>query len=440
MANIYAIFGTLFGFLLPFIGTQARLVFLNLPLTLANIISIQSADPILWVVDTAPLVLGLVAAFAGRQQDVLAETNAELNAREQELKTNQLTLEQRVVERTAELTIANQHNERRSAQFEAIARLARTIRSSQTLETLLPQITEAISKEFGFYHIGIFLSENTREYAILVAANSEGGKRMLARNHRLLIGGTGIVGFVTNSGQPRVALDVGQDAAFFNNPDLPDTHSEIALPLRDNTGVFGALDVQSTETNAFSQEDISILSALSDQVSIAIQNARSLQQAREALAQVQAASTQMNKQQWHEFLEQQSVAGYTFDGVDIKKINPQEPQPVHSLAIPLTSRGVRIGTLKLSAAGSATHTWTNDEIAVAQATAERTALALENARLLLDAQKHAAKERTIGQISTRIGSLVNLENILQTAVQELGSTIPETDIAIQFQSMEKEPK
>ena len=374
------------------------------------------------------------------QQDLLAETNAELNAREQELKTNQLTLEQRVKERTAELIIANQHNEHRTTQFESIARLARTIRSSQTLEILLPQITEAISKEFGFYHIGIFLIESTKEYAILAAANSAGGKKMLARNHRLLVGGTGIVGFVTNSGQPRVALDVGQDEAFFKNPDLPNTHSEIALPLSDSQEVFGALDVQSTETNAFSQEDVSILSVLSDQVSIAIQNARSLQQAREALAQVQASTAQVEKKQWFEFLEKQSVAGYAFDGIDIKKINPKESQPVHSLAIPLTSRGIRIGTLKLSAAGDASHTWTNDEIAIAQATAERTALALENARLLLDAKKHAAKERTIGQISAKIGSLVNLENILQTAVQELCITLPETDVAIQFQSMETDQK
>ena len=198
--------------------------------------------------------------------------------------------------------------------------------------------------------------------------------------------------------------------------------------------MFGALDVQSLESNAFSQEDVSILSALSDQVSIAIQNARSLQQAREALTQVQASSAQIGKQQWYEFLNQQSVAGYTFDGIDTKKIDPEEPQSADGLTIPLTSRGIRIGTLKLSAAHAATRAWTNDEIAIAQATAERTALALENARLLLEAQKRAAKERTVGQISTKIGSLVNLEAILQTAIQELGTTLPETDIAIQFTS------
>ncbi len=299
------------------------------------------------------------------------------------------------------------------------------------MDALLPQIAGTISEQFGFYHVGIFLLDTHREYAILVAANSEGGQKMLARNHRLLVGGAGIVGFVTNAGQPRVALDVGLDAAFFNNPDLPDTHSEIALPLRIGTEIIGALDVQSIEPNAFSQEDVSILSTLADQVAIAIQNARSYQQSREALAQAEAASTQMSGQQWKRFFADQPIEGYYFDGIEAKDMKPSDKQPAHSLAIPLTLRGTRIGTLKLSASDP-NRTWTDDEIAMAQATAERTALAVESARLLQEAQKRAAKERTIGDISAKIGSLVNIENILQTAIQELGNTMPNTDIAIQF--------
>lgn len=434
----YSLIGMLFGFTFPLIGTILRMLFSGLPITLPNMLNTQITDPLLWVVDTAPLVIGLLAGYAGRKQDLLFQINEELNTREYELRTNQFDLEQRVIKRTEELSIANQRNERRSAQFEAIARVARTIRSSQTLDTLLPQIAEAISEQFGFYHVGIFLLDNSKEYAILVASNSEGGKRMLERNHRLLVGGTGIVGYVTENGQPRVALDVGQDAAYFNNPDLPETHSEIALPLRSGFDLFGALDVQSTETNAFTQEDVSILSALADQVSIAVQNARSLQQAREALARVEASSVQADKQQWRDFLEHQAIGTYYFDGIDTKKLNAtDEQQPAHGLSIPLTLRGTRIGTLKISAATESNREWTNDEIAIAQATAERTSLALENARLLLEAQKRAAKERTVGQISAKIGSLVNLENILQTAIQELGNTLPDTDIAIQFQPREK---
>jgi GAF domain-containing protein len=101
---------------------------------------------------------------------------------------------------------------------------------------------------------------------------------MLSRGHRLKVGETGIVGYVTGTGNPRVALDTGTDVTFFNNPYLPKTRSEMALPLRMGREIIGALDVQSTEANAFSQEDISILSTLADQVSIALQNAKQFEQ------------------------------------------------------------------------------------------------------------------------------------------------------------------
>ncbi len=398
----------------------------------------------LWIgqLITRPLIRLTRTAETIAQGDFSARANVEtqdetgtlansFNSMAERLSTTLQDLEKRVFDRTQELEIANEGIVRRAAQFESIASVARTISSAQTLDALMPQIVETISEQFGFYHVGIFLLDTHREYAILTAANSEGGRKMLARNHRLVVGGAGIVGFVTNTGQPRVALDVGLDANFFNNPDLPNTHSEIALPLRIGSEVFGALDVQSTQANAFSEDDINILSTLADQVSIAIQNARSYQQSREALAQADAASLQMGEQQWNRYFAGQSVNGYVFDGIDAKTFNPADKQNEHSLAIPLTLRGTQIGTLKLSASDP-NRVWTEDEIAMAQATAERTALAVEGARLLQDAQKRAAKERTIGEISAKIGGLVNIENILQTAIQELGNTMPNTDIAIQF--------
>jgi GAF domain-containing protein/HAMP domain-containing protein len=364
-------------------------------------------------------------------QDETGRLAASVNTMNDELKNILSSLEERIAERTHELERINEINARRAAQFETVARIARTISATQTLDTLLPQIVETISKQFNFYHVGIFLLDNRHEYAILVAANSEGGQKMLARNHRLLVGEIGIVGYVTSVGQPRVALDVGADATYFNNPDLPNTHSEIALPLRIGADIFGALDVQSTEGNAFSEEDISILSTLADQVSIAIQNARSFQQSREALAQAERVSFQLSGQQWSHFIEQQTITGYHFDGTDTKAVTPEQKQRAHNLSIPLTMRGARIGAIKINASDP-NHQWTDDELAMVQAAADRAALALENARLLEESQKRATKERTIGDISAKIGGASDLEDIIQTAIQELGNTLPDMDIAIQF--------
>ena len=428
----YAMFGVAFGFTFPLAATILEVFFSNLPITIFNMLYVQRITPLLWIVDTAPIVIGLFAGYAGRKQDLLSEVNRQLSERENELKNNQVNLEQYANDRTQELLIANQRNQHRASQFESIAQISRTISSTQALDTLLPQIAETISENLGFYHVGIFLLDVKKEYAVLVATNSPGGTRMLERNHRLPVGETGLVGYVAGSGQPRLALDVGKDAVYFNNPDLPETRSEIALPLRIGSNIFGVLDVQSTEAQAFSQEDVSILSTLAEQVGIAIQNARSYQESQEALAQAEIISAQLSQQQWNHFRNRQPVSGYHFDGVETKRVDPSSgKRSAHSLSIPLTLRGTRIGTLKLNTPDP-NRNWTDEEIAMAQATAERTTLAIENARLLQDAQKRAAKERTIGEISSKIGSLVNLDNIVQTTLQELGNTLPGTEIAIQF--------
>ena len=339
-------------------------------------------------------------------------------------------LEDRIKERTGALENLSKTNAYRATRFEAIARISKIISSTRSIEQLLPQIAETISSQLGYYHVGIFLVDVHRDFAVLMAANSEGGKKMLGRGHRLRVGATGIVGNVTQTGLPRVALDVGQDAIFFNNPDLPDTHSEIALPLRSGADIIGALDVQSKLPNAFSDEDVNILSALADQVSIAIQNARSFQQSVESLEKAERAAAQLSEQQWRYFT-QQARTGFHFDGVNIQPSGAEDKAQTNKLSIPIILRGTQIGTLKLSTTDP-DHEWDSNEIAMAEATAERTALAIEAARLLEDAQKRAAKERTIGEISSKIGNLVNIDNIVQTTIQELGSLLTGTDVAIQF--------
>ncbi len=141
-----------------------------------------------------------------------------------QLQALQAGLEEQVARRTAELA-------RRTAQLEAAATVAREAAEIRDLDTLLNETVRLISDRFGFYHAGIFLLDERGEYAVLQAASSEGGQQMLARGHRLAVGKVGIVGYVAATGQPRIALDVGEDAVFFDNPDLPLPRSAVALPL-----------------------------------------------------------------------------------------------------------------------------------------------------------------------------------------------------------------
>jgi GAF domain-containing protein/HAMP domain-containing protein len=355
-------------------------------------------------------------------------------------------LEKRVEERTAELSLANERNQRRARHFEAIAHIARTISSTRDLDVLLSQITTVINQEFGFYHIGIFLLDTAKEYAVLSAANSEGGKTMLERGHRLKVGETGLVGFVTGTGKPRVALDTGADAVFFNNPDLPETRSEIALPLHVGDEVIGALDVQSTEPNAFLQEDIVILSTLADQVSIAIQNARQFEETRRALNESEILSRQFVQVGWQQFTKSRNLLGIRHTGARAsllhRKNGAEKQEDISSdytarrnargaaLSLPIKLRGEVIGSVDVRSPDN--HPWHQDELDIVTAIIERAAIALENARLLAESQKRAAKERIIGEISSKISMQSEINELLKTAAQELGRSLPGAEIAIQF--------
>ncbi len=363
----------------------------------------------------------------------------DFQASNEELRSLQNELEVRVENRTAELKTANQQVQHRAEQFEAIAQVSQIISSIENQEELLQRITRMISQQFGFYHVGIFLLDKNKQFAVLRAANSEGGQRMLKREHRLGVGQTGIVGFVTSTGKPRIALDTGTDAVYFDNPDLPDTRSEIALPLKIDDQVVGALDVQSTKQDAFLQEDINILSVLADQVSAALENARLHEAAQDALVKAEVAYRHVTGEAWSGIRRLSPVVGYHFDGTNAEPLNmPTNDGQVEGLSeasyiVPVQLRGASIGRLRINPTDNK-HQWTEDEIAIIQATADRVALAVENARLILESQKRASKAQVIGEISSKIGASINLDNILQTTLREMGRILPGAEISIQVEN------
>jgi GAF domain-containing protein len=367
------------------------------------------------------------------------------------------TLEQRVNERTEEIERVNQQTMRRAAQLKAVTELSESIAQLQDLNEIFPATTRLISERFGFYHVGIFLVDQAREFAILQAANSEGGKRMLARNHRLRLG-VGVVGFSAQTGQPRIALDVGTDAVFFNNPDLPDTRSEVALPMKVRTETIGVLDVQSTEAGAFSTEDLQVLTALANQVSIALENAKLLTEARAALMQVQEVYNEFTRVEWDRTVAQTEQPGFRYQtgriemlekGLENSEVisavqsgevmstpNNGSKQKRAAVAVPVKLRGEVIGILHIESHDPKKQ-WQADEISLVQAVAERAAFAMENARLFQDARRRAAKERLISEATAHISSALNIENILQSTAEELERVLGGSEILIQFQSEEQ---
>ncbi|MDX1379026.1 MAG: GAF domain-containing protein, partial [Anaerolineales bacterium] len=361
--------------------------------TLVNLSSSVGIDDLFIgavIIATSSWILNLfverlnLALLKEKNEEVQIEANRELlNLQE--------TLEQQVHARTVELEARGTELEsaltqirRRAGQFEALAQVSRSIITIRDLNELLPRVASVISDTYGFYHVGIFLLDEINEYAVLTAANSEGGQKMLERRHRLKVGEQGIVGSVTGTGEPRIALDVGADAIFFNNPDLPDTHSEMALPLRSGDEIIGALDVQSTESGAFTDEDVQTLSLLADQVSLAIENARLFEDSNKALSELQLVMRQSTRDAWKNISKQQNLLGYRYNTMGAFPLD----EPVEladssegkskaqrgkagKILVPIELRGEVIGNLVVQSPTKGR--WNEDEQDLIKAVAERVA-------------------------------------------------------------------
>jgi len=327
-------------------------------------------------------------------------------------------------------------------QFQATTEVSRAIAQMRDPDELLFLVTQLISQRFGFYHVGIFLVDEAGHDAVLRAANSRGGQRMLTRGHRLRVGEQGIVGHVIGAGRPRIALDVGADPVHFDNPDLAETRSEMALPLRRGDEIIGALDVQSVEPAAFDDQDLAVFQTLADQVSIALENAYLFTQAQDALAKVETVHQQYLLQEWRRYAQQAADLSheYLLDGWEsladqplpagdaaltqgsVVALSADAGDQRAALAVPIKLHGQVIGVLDLQEADESRR-WTEEEIALAEAVAEQLALALESARLFEQTQARARREALTRQITERIRDAMDVDTMLQTAVRELGQAL-----------------
>lgn len=268
---------------------------------------------------------------------------------------------------------------------------------------------------------------------------------MLATNHKLRVGEIGIVGRVAATGEPRITLDTGIDAVHFNNPFLPNTRSEMALPLKADNVVIGVLDIQSEEPQAFTEDDIAIMQTLADQLATAIERTRLLQEVERNLKELESAYGQYTEENWRRLADRTQAGnkGYRFDNIRIEALNrfPELGEKtfetgsttistenhLSTVAIPIKLRGQTIGVISLKLKED----YAEDTISTIELASERLASALESARLYEEARLRADREQSISRVTTAISSTSVYEEILQTTVREIGATLKDAEVSIQ---------
>jgi GAF domain-containing protein len=270
---------------------------------------------------------------------------------------------------------------------------------------------------------------------------------MLERQHRLKIGETGIVGYVTANSKARIALDVGKDAEYFNNPDLPLTRSEVALPLVVGGQILGALDVQSVEPQAFTEEDSSTLQILAEQLAIAIQNENLFDQTEKALETARLTYGEISRESWSKILRNQPRIGFIATTPATIQTHSEKMEPTLArafesgnlilgddkltISLPIKIRGQAIGAIRLKKT-EISEAWTQEETNLAMTLSDQISGALESARIYRDSQKRGARESLVSDISARISAVSNTESIVRETVQELGQALGNTSVTFQL--------
>ena len=371
---------------------------------------------------------------------------------------------------------------RRTIQLQTAAEVTRDATGILDVEHMISRAVELIRERFGLYYVGLFLLDESGEWAVLRAGTGEAGRRMLQSGHRLRVGGDSMIGWCVAHAEARIALDVGKEAARFDNPFLPETRSEIALPLISRGRVIGAMTIQSAQPAAFTEEDISVLQTMAGQLANAIENARLHENLRRHLTELsilyeigQAITSVLDLKElikvihreirrftpashfyvalWNREAEridipliveeEQWLCDQTvgWDGVAGWVLREGEPLLVGDVgegeALPPGVRPFVIGEAgirsllvvplvlgnevigALSVQSKQAHAYAEQDLTFLNAVASQVAVALQNARLYAEAQRRAEELAALNAIAARLGQTLDLQEVLNTAIEEV---------------------
>lgn len=342
-------------------------------------------------------------------------------------------------------------------QFRASTEVAQLTVTATSLGDLMTRTANYIRDRFGFYHVQIFLADPDRRFANLVASTGEAGQTMLTRGYRLSLNSQSAIGRAIQLGEP-IVVDSREEPSEFASARraselLPDTRSELAIPLIAGDQVIGALDIQSVRPNAFEPELVDSLSILSGQIGSAAYNAqqqadyratlsdtrRMLLETEVNLRESQRLNQKLTGQAWDDYLRARStnIIGYTLSDNRLlrdpawttslqqaagsrRPVIIQQPNDRLSVAVPIELRGRPIGAIEIELEGKVRQAET---LEVLQSLAQRLALSIDNARLFEQAQELAQRELEVNAISTSLQTINDIEGLARATLQELARAL-----------------
>ena len=337
--------------------------------------------------------------------DELGIVTMQFNRMVARLESLQGTLEQQVVERTKQLAATNE--------------VGRVAASSLDPDQLLARVVPLFPEQFGYYYAAIYILDSSGKWAELKEATGEAGRVLKQNHHRLEVSGKSMVGTAIREQSPRIAQVASNEKQRFNNPLLPYTRSEIALPLMVGDRVLGALDVQSTREADFGPQVIETMRNMASQVAIALENARLFQEAQQVIRELRTVQQQYLLEGW---------GGYSEDNEKLEYRIGDEEENSRTLEASISLRDQVLGQIMLEGQRE----WTPDQQSLVDAVATQAAIALENARLVSESRQIALRERMVAEINSKIWSSATIDGVLQTVIKELGRRLNASSATIEL--------
>jgi GAF domain-containing protein len=330
----------------------------------------------------------------------------EINTLNRSLREEKDTLTQKMDEQTSIL-------ERRVTQLKTAAEITKSISSIVDPQLLIRQVSDAVRERFALYYVGVFLIDPMKEFAVLQYGTGEAGRKMMANRHRLAVGGYSMIGWTTHTRKARIALDIGAEAVHFDNPLLPETRSELALPIATTANIYGAMTIQSEKQGAFDENDILVLQSIADNLAIALENNSSFEKTQKTLEEIRVLNKAFVQQAWGEALAVHGDMEAEFENSQLES----GAGSTRTVQVPLYLRDEVIGQIDLEVVGD---TLDAQQMEFLESISSQTSSALENARLIDESQRTASRQQKLNELSEQFSRALTIEDILKTAVQEFG--------------------
>ena len=372
---------------------------------------VPTTTPLDWIAYTVNFsVLSVILVIAiARFKNEFARIVGQTQSKFQTLIAERTQLENRIRERTEELEV--QTNQLRTS-----TTVARTIAEIQDVSTLLGAVTDQISEKFEYYHVGLYILDEQKKNAFLQAASSTIGKQLLGQGFRVESDRRNALNKVVELNRAEITSDI-EDPNFIRDPNFPITRSRMMLPLAVRGSVIGVLDLHSDQPKAFGSQDAEILQTLADLAAISFDNARLLNETKNLVNQLEVNTSFQTRKTWLKLTTRQKPA-YQYTPAGVRPLFSKDKVNIEGMLVPLVLYGETIGTIKLKRKGGISE-WSDRERLLVEKIADQVALALENSRLVEEAQKSALRDQMIANISTRGRETLDVESVIRTAATEL---------------------